>query len=114
MRARNLWLRTLGSALSAGGGEAEPLEDPSRMMRREIGAVETGCASQYLLRGEAAAADDDVVLLDWIRQDTLDGTLDRTLVELEPPPGDLEGRNLCIVFSGLSLRECLFWTTDLG
>ena len=67
--------------------EAEPLEDPSRLVRREVGAVEPGHAREDLLRRVAPPADDDVVLVDRVGQDACDGVGYGLGREVEAPSG---------------------------
>src|SRR5947208_12950248 len=59
----------------AGGGESEALQDPARVVGREVGAIEARGARQDLLRRKTTARHHDVVPVHGVGQATADGAL---------------------------------------
>jgi hypothetical protein len=74
--------------------EAEPHQDATGLMRREICAIEPGRAGDHLLWRIPSPVYDHVVLPDRIGKLAADGVLDPIPVELEVVPRD---RELCHV-----------------
>ncbi len=63
--------------------ESEPPQNSPRLVGREVGPIKAGCAGKHLLGREAAAANNHVVLLQWVGQKVEDATLDVRMLELE-------------------------------
>jgi hypothetical protein len=71
--------------LGPGGDKAQPLEDPARLVRGEVGAIEAGSTGEHLLRRETDATNDYVVLMHRVRQAIPQAPFDPGVVEFEVP-----------------------------
>ena len=65
--AYGVWFGRGGRSAATPSDESEPLENPSCLMRGEIGAIEARDEAQHLLWRKATAVNDDVMLLDRVR-----------------------------------------------
>lgn len=83
----------LGLGTSSAYGEAEAIEDAPSLMGGEVGPIEPGNETDYLLRRITAAAHHDEVIRDRVRQDVFQRPGDLIRLEIEPVPSD-GGTNL--------------------
>ncbi len=67
----------------AGRDEAEPFQDPARLMRGEVGAIEPRRTRKHLFRREADTPNDYVVLTHRVWQAVEQAPLDIGVVKFE-------------------------------
>ncbi len=87
VRCSGACCRSLGATLlrATAGDETEPGQDPARLVRREVRAVEPGRRADRLFWREAAGPDDDIVIANGLGELVRNRSLDEAArKKLEP------------------------------